>query len=207
MPEASESKPKKCVVLLHGFAAHRALMTKLKKHFESSGYTTVNWGYNSWFKPIEFHADRLREQMRKLDSDDSIESIDFVTHSMGCIVTRAALATGLPQKSGRWVMLAPPNKGSYVANKVPRFITSVMTPVKELQAKEDSYVNQLPIPEEIDIAIVQAALDYIVAESLTQIEQEKDRLVVPGLHSQLLFRQDVATQSLHFLQHGRFLHS
>lgn len=206
MSSVPDNNPKKCIVLLHGFAAHWALMTKLQKHFESSGYETVNWGYNSWFKPIQFHANRLRQRVDELDSDANIASIDFVTHSMGCIVTRAALANGLPAKTGRWVMLAPPNKGSFVANKIPRFIKSVIPPVKELQAKEDSYVNQLPIPNEIDIAIVQATQDFIVAESLTQIDQEKDRLVVPGLHSQLLFREDVAQQSLHFLQHGHFLH-
>ena len=43
-----------------------------------------------------------------------------------------------------------------------------------------------------------------MAESLTRIEQEKARMVVPGLHSQILFREDVAEQSMFFLQHGHF---
>lgn len=204
--EKTTTTQRPAIVLLHGFAAHRALMAKLSRRFRAAGYATTNWGYNSWFKPIEFHAAQLREKIAELDADTTIKSIHFVTHSMGCIVTRAALATGLPKKSGRWVMLAPPNKGSFVANRAPRFVKSWFVPVDELQATEGSYVNQLPVPTEIDIAVVQATKDFIVAESLTRIDQEKDRLTVPGLHSQLLFREDVAKQSLHFLEHGRFLH-
>ena len=182
-------------------------MKRLERSFQSEGYGTLNWGYNSWFRPIDYHANRLRERVQSLDKDEQVESIHFVTHSMGCIVTRAALEKMLPTKMGRWVMLAPPHKGSYVANWCPRIVRSVLTPVEELRATEDSYVNQLPVPQDVDIAVVQATLDYIVAESLTRVENEKDRIVVPGLHSQMLFRQDVAEQSLHFLEHGRFRHS
>ena len=75
-----------------------------------------------------------------------------------------------------------------------------------MQAKSDSYVNSLSIPQDMDIAIIEATMDYIVAGSLTHIAEEKDRLVVPGLHSQMLFREDVAQESIHFLEHGRFAH-
>ena len=101
-------------------------------------------------------------------------------------------------------MLAPPNRGSFVANSVPRFVKKIVKPIEELQAREESYVNQLPVPSGIDIAVVQATADYIVDESLTRIPEENARIVFPGLHSQLLFRKDVAQQSLHFLHHGRF---
>lgn len=194
----------KVIILLHGFAAHWSLMTRLTRSFKSAGYDTLNWGYNSWFKPIDFHAERLQRRIDQLDSNEAVQSIDFVTHSMGCIVTRSALVNRLPKKCGRWVMLAPPNRGSYVANSAPSFLKSWMKPIGELQAIEESYVNQLPIPQNIDIAVIQAAFDYIVAGPLTRIDEEKDRIVVPGLHSQMLFRKDVAQQSMHFLQHGQF---
>lgn len=182
-------------------------MNRLNSRFKQSGYRTCNWGYNSWFRSIDYHAVRLIESVAELDADEEIDEIHFVTHSMGCIITRAAMAKQRPQKMGRWVMLAPPNKGSYVANVCPRIVRSVLTPVGELQAREDSYVNQLPVPRDMDIAIIQATLDYIVAEPLTQLETEKDRIVVPGLHSQMLFRRDVADQSMHFLEHGVFQHA
>lgn len=190
--------------MLHGFAAHWLLMRRLQKHFEGQGHRAINWGYNSWFQPIEQHAERLQQQLVELDTDQEIETIDFVTHSMGCIVTRAALQKAMPQKAGRWVMLAPPNQGSAVANSVPKFIKRVMKPIDELQAIPDSYVNQLPVPQGIEIAIVQATADYIVSEPLTRIPEERARIVFPGLHSQLLFREDVCEQALHFLYHGQF---
>lgn len=202
-----QNSPQPCVVLLHGFAAHRALMKRLDGSFQAAGYRTSNWGYNSLFRPIDFHASRLAEHITKLDADSGVSSIHFVTHSMGCIVTRAALGKARPTKMGRWVMLAPPNRGSYVANAFPRFVRAVLTPVEELRAAEGSYVNELPVPEDIDMAIIQATQDFIVAESLTRLDNEADRIVVPGLHSQMLFRRDVAEQSLHFLEHGRFQRS
>lgn len=202
MKDVTESS--RTIVLLHGFAAHWTLMTRLQRHFHTAGHRTVNWGYASWFKPIEYHADRLQQRLAELDRDDSVHAIDFVTHSMGCIVTRAALLRRMPAKAGRWVQLAPPNRGSHVANRFPRFIKSRLKPIEQLQSTNDSYVNRLPVPDNIEIAIVLASQDFIVHESLTGLEQEKDRLTVPGLHSQMLFRDDVAKQSLHFLRHGKF---
>ena len=203
---SSESPASEAVVLLHGFAAHWVMMTRLQRRFREAGFEPVNWGYNSWFKPIHRHAERLSELLCKLDSDPKVTAIHFATHSMGCVVTRAALQKYKPSKAGRWVMYGPPNQGSFVANKVPRFVKSVLRPIDEMQAKSDSYVNSLSIPQDMDIAIVEATMDYIVAGSLTHITEEKDRLVVPGLHSQMLFREDVAAESIHFLEHGRFAH-
>lgn len=192
------------VVLLHGFAAHRLVMRRLATSFERAGYSTLNWGYASWFRSIEQHAERLAEDLARLDEDHDVRRIDFVTHSMGCIVTRSALLKHRPRKQGRWVMLAPPNRGSHAADCFAALVGWVMRPVVELQSSGDSYVNQLEVPTGIDIAIVQAELDYIVSAPLTHIREEKDRFVVPGLHSQMLMRRDVADQSLHFLEYGCF---
>ena len=192
------------IVLLHGFAAHRAMMLRLQQRYRARGYRTLNWGYNSWFRPIEYHAARLHERIQELDQNEPFDRIHFVTHSMGCIVTRAALLRGLPKNCGRWVQLAPPNSGSNIANRFPRFVKRLLPPIDELQSVPESYVNQLAVPQEIEIAVVQATKDYIVPEPLTRLEGEKDRFVVPGLHSQILFREDVAHQTIHFLEHGHF---
>ena len=181
-------------------------MLRLDRRFREAGFVTVNWGYSSWFQPIDRHAERLSARIGELDADSDVRAIHFATHSMGCVVTRAALQKYMPSKAGRWVMYGPPNKGSFIANKVPRFVKSVLRPIDEMQAKPDSYVNSLDIPQAMDIAIVEATFDYIVASSLTHITEENDRLVVPGLHSQMLFREDVAQESIHFLEHGRFAH-
>lgn len=201
---ASSGSKDRVIVLLHGFSAHWLLMTRLQKHFRTRGYRCVNWGYKSWFKSIEHHATKLNRRLQELEADESVKSVDLVTHSMGCIVARAALLKSELKKTGRWVMLAPPHRGSLVANSVPKIVKRIMKPIDELQATDDSYVNRLPMPQDIDIAVIQATADYIVAEQLTRISEEKARLVVPGLHSQMLFREDVATQSIFFLQHGRF---
>ena len=200
MPEVSTP----LIILLHGFAAHWLLMKPLERAFRQDGYQTKNWGYSSWFKSIDHHGQQLADLLRTMDENEKITEIHFVTHSMGCIVTRAAIQKFRPRKIGRWVMLAPPNRGTPVANRLAGATSWLFKPIGELQASPDSFVNQIPIPAEIDIAVVQATRDFIVTEPYTQIDEEKDRYVVPGLHSAMLFRKDVAQQSLHFIQHGSF---
>ena len=79
-----------------------------------------------------------------------------------------------------------------------------MKPLRELRTSDDSYVNNLAVPQGLDIAVVEASKDFIVDVDSTRIPEERDRYVVPTLHSTMLFRPDVARQSLHFLEHGHF---
>lgn len=195
---------KTMVVFVHGFLAHRWWMNRLERSFQQAGYATLNWGYKSWFQPIESHGRRLAKCLRELDADPAIEQIHFVTHSMGCIVTRSAMLKFRPEKHGRWVMLAPPNQGSVMADRLAPPLGWLMKPLAELRTREDSYVNQLEPPRNIEFSVVEAQRDYIVRGSLTHLRQEKAHLVVPGLHSAILLRQDVAEQSRHFLEHGCF---
>jgi len=190
--------------LIHGFAAHARWMVRLERHFQRAGHGTLNWGYNSWFRPIEVHSGELIETIKQLDADENVSVIDFVTHSMGCIVTRAALLKHRPRKGGRWVMLAPPNHGSRMASRFDPIVGWLMKPIRELRVSEDSYVKKLSVPAGLDIAVVEATRDFIVDANSTRIPEEKDRFVVRALHSTMLFRQDVAEQCLHFLRNGLF---
>lgn len=197
-------KPTRVIVLIHGFAAHWRWMVRLERYFREAGYRTVNWGYSSWFRPIEVHSLQLVETLKQLDADENVSVIDFVTHSMGCIVTRAALLQYRPRKCGRWVMLAPPNQGSRMANRLNPVVGWLMKPIRELCVNEDSYVKKLSVPAGLEIAVVEATRDFIVDASSTRIPEEKDRIVVQALHSTMLLRQEVAEQCLHFLENGWF---
>ena len=179
-------------------------MTRLERRFQRAGHGTLNWGYNSWFRPIEVHSRQLIDTIKQLDADENISVIDFVTHSMGCIVTRAALLKHRPRKCGRWVMLAPPNHGSHMATRLDPVVGWLMKPIRELRVSEDSYVKKLSVPADLDIAVVAASRDFIVDAKSTRIPEEKDRFVVRALHSTMLLRRDVADQCLHFLRNGLF---
>ncbi len=192
------------ILLVHGFAANRRWMSALERKFARSGYRTSNWGYPSFFQSIETHAVRLSEQLEKFDQNDEIERFDLVTHSMGCIVVRAALQHIRPKKLGRWVMLAPPNRGSRIATLFSPLVGRWLQPVAQLRDEPDSYVCQLPVPPDVEIGIVEATWDWMVRSASTHLDQEQDHLTVSGLHSTILFRKCVADQCLHFLEQGHF---
>ena len=190
------------VVLVHGFAAAPIWMRRLQDHFQRLGADTLNWGYPSLFRSIDDHAEALADRVRELARDNSTKKINFITHSMGCIVTRAALLKYQPSRCGRWVMLAPPNRGSYIATVLSLGLGRWFPPLRELTTRTSSYVNGLPEPSNIEVAVIRARLDYIVAPGLTSLSYETERCTVPGLHSAMLLRHDVATHCEHFLEHG-----
>src|SRR5687768_1230507 len=97
------------VVLVHGLLANTLIMESLARWLKPRFHQVVNWGYSSLWSPIERHARQLAELLYQLD--DQCERIHLVTHSMGGIIARVALADFLPRRFGRLVMIAPPNRG------------------------------------------------------------------------------------------------
>jgi pimeloyl-ACP methyl ester carboxylesterase len=193
------------VILVHGLLANTAIMRSLARWLEPSFQRVCNWGYDSVWSPIERHGERLAELMRGLDREGSHDRIHLVTHSMGGIIARVALAEYLPERFGRFVMIAPPNRGSHVARRLAPFLGRICPPLIQLADDAKSFVCSLPTPTVRELGIIAAQTDYLVPETCTKIGCECDYIVLPGLHSSLLWRQETADQVRHFLQHGAFL--
>lgn len=192
------------VVLVHGFAAPRVVMNPLARHLEEAGYQTVNWGYASLFRSIESHGEQLRSQLQEIEHDPAVERLHLVTHSMGGIVARQALSEERPEKLGRIVMLAPPNRGSFMAPYLAPWLGKIFHPITQLTTAAESYVNQLPIPQDLEIGVIAASLDWLVAVESSRLPKLADHLVLPTLHGTILFRQDVHDHVTAFLREGHF---
>ncbi len=52
----------------------------------------------------------------------------------------------------------------------------------------------LPPPAKLEIGIIAARNDYLVAEPRTHLPTEKEHIVLPGMHTSLLWRQETAEQ-------------
>jgi len=103
------------VILIHGWGVRSHSMTRLAKMFRRDGYTVLNYDYPTSRKRIEEHAEILLELYRREHLQGKIH---FLTHSMGGLLLRYALAK-MTESECRCidsvVMLGPPNRGSLLA--------------------------------------------------------------------------------------------
>lgn len=195
---------KQIVILAHGIGCLPLTMTWLQRRLAERGFDTLNWGYPSFFRPIDAHAKQLCAQLDRLEADESVERIHLVGHSMGSIVCRAALVKriGLLHKLGRFVMLTPPNRGSFWGRWLGSTLGRLSTPVAELSDEPTSYVNQLAWPEGIETAVFTTQIDFLVSHDCTEYPGAKVVRQYPGLHSHIVLRKDVADATAQFLLHG-----
>lgn len=197
-------RPGEVVVLTHGFMANRWLLTPLARRLRKRGWTTRVWGYQSLTPSVLHHGRRFAGLLSRLQADPAIQRIHVVAHSMGGIVTRAALAEQMPGKFGRLVMLAPPNRGSFVATRTAGLMGGFFRPVAELTTRPDSLVNTLDEPQGIDIGVIAAGLDQLVTLDSTRLTVPHQHVVLRCMHSSLLFRRDAAALTAQFLERGTF---
>ncbi len=199
-----EAEAQQLVVLIHGLGANRWLMSPLKAQLSGYGYQTSTFGYGSIRGSIEKLAQRLRQRLVEYSQQNSIRRIHIVGHSLGGILARAVLSERRIEKVTRMVMLGPPNQGSRVAAVLAGGLQLLCPALAELSDAPDSLVNQLGEPDGVQTGIIAAKDDRVVAVERTILPSMSDHIVVPGGHTTMLFRQDVANLVAAFLRSGRF---
>lgn len=123
------------LALLPGPAKHQALSAfllaylKLKLTLRIAGYDADFFAYD-WRLSMDELGKRLAEKLAK----DSAAKISLVAHSMGGLVSRAALTHGAG-KLERLIMLGTPNHGSFDAVQALRGIYSVIRKLAQLDLR------------------------------------------------------------------------
>jgi pimeloyl-ACP methyl ester carboxylesterase len=193
------------VVLIHGLGANGfLLMWLLARRLKRAGYGTLTWSYPSFTQTIESHGERLQRSLAELDADPAVTRIHLVSHSMGGIVARYAMNLGRPTKLGRFVMVAPPNKGSSLAAFFGPVLRRCFPAIEQLAARPDSFVNKLPEPQGVEIGIIDASIDFLVGAGNTSLTCQRDHIVLRGSHTLLVFQRRLAGEVIQFLATGRF---
>ena len=192
------------VALVHGYLANRFMLAPLAARLQRRGFAPAPWGYWNPACSLLVHADRFARRLAALDADPAVSVLHLVTHSMGGIVARAALDRYRPRKLGRVVMLAPPNRGSFVATRAVGTFGRFLKPVVELSTAPDSLVNELPMPPDLDLGVIAAEYDALVSEASTRPDVPHSFVALPTWHTGLLFSRDAANLVAEFLARGTF---
>ncbi len=212
------------VVLLHGLACPHWMLTRLALSLERDGYRVVNLSYPSRTLPIEtIAAEWLPARLREARIKEA-PRVHFVTHSMGGIVLRQWLATSpAPENLGHVVMIAPPNAGSEVTDRLKTFLpfrwfTGVNgrrlgTDAADLPCKLGAWPVRAGT---LGIIAGDRSLNPLfsswlagpddgkVSVARTRLDGMSDFIVLHHSHTWLTWRADTLAQLRHFLVHGQF---
>lgn len=216
----STAQAVECVVFLHGLARTSASMEKAAAVFEESGYAVANVDYPSRHKPIEELAPLAIEAGLAECPPGSV--IHFVTHSLGGILVRYYLEQGEISNLGRVLMLAPPNQGSEVVDRLrsfPGFKAFNGPAGLQLGTGRDSIPLMLgPVDFEVGVIAGRRTFNPVLSQYLanpddgkvsvenTKVEGMTDFIVVPKSHPFIMKSPIAIDQAFAFIETGRFVH-
>ena len=213
-------------MLLHGLGRSSRSMRPVERALRRRGYRVLNLGYPSSHSDIDALAADVAQHIRAWEPS---EQLDFVTHSLGGIIVRAAVAGGhvASDRIRRVVMLGPPNGGSELADTLPTL--PVIGPLyraltgpagMQLGVGADGIAARLPaVPFEVGVIAGDRSLNPIFSAMLggpndgkvqvekTRVEGMRDFIVVPRAHPLLMAAPSVVAQAIHFLETGAFRRS
>ena len=211
------------VILLHGLCRTTRSMAKMEQALTNAGYRVRNVDYPSRTASVQQLADdAIGKAVADCQRDGAVK-IDFVTHSLGGILVRSYLARHSIPSLGRVVMLAPPNQGSEVADKLGWLFLYkwINGPAgNELGTGTNSTPTRLgPAAFPVGIIAGDRSINWInsllipgrddgkVSVERTKLAGMSDHIVIHATHPFIMRNREVIRQTIQFLRAGAFDHT
>jgi triacylglycerol lipase len=212
------AQPKERAVILHGIGMSPLRMAWLDIALRRAGFDVLNLGYPSLRKDIaacaEFATAKIVAQKPALKTH-------FVTHSMGALVALEILQQNAVENAGRAVLIAPPYRGSEVADMLAEnfLYRHVFGPAGQQLTTAYRGSVDYKIPDAMEVGVIAGtrafeypfflrtmrhtgAHDGLVSLNATKIPGVKDHITIRMSHSFLLEKS--AAETVHFLRQGKF---
>jgi len=215
-----QAKPGDYVILLHGMGRSALSMKRIEWTLRNDGFRVINISYPSTCFSIPALADGFLDQLIREHVCDPKAPVHFVTHSLGGIILRQYLSNHIIENLDRVVMLAPPNQGSSLVDKLkPWWIYRLLTGPsgQQLGTDQESIPRHLSRTD-FDVGIIAGnhscnplfsrwitgADDGKVAVQETRLDGMHDFLVLHHSHTWLPWRNDCIVAIRNFLRDGHF---
>jgi len=208
------------VILLHGLCRTSHSMAKMERTLTEAGYQVRNVDYPSRKASIQQLADDAIGKAVGDSQRNGAAKIHFVTHSLGGILVRSYLARHSIPSLGRVVMLAPPNQGSEVVDKLGRLFLFkwINGPAgSELGTGTNSTPNRLgPATYPVGVIAGDRSINWInsllitgrddgkVSIERTRLAGMSDHIVIHTAHPFIIRNREAIRQTIQFLRTGGF---
>jgi hypothetical protein len=209
------------VFVLPGYGSSKFMMKKIDKSIRKENYLTEIYGYKSMTEDL----DTIGEQFYERIKTSKLDTVSFVTHSMGALVVRSMLQYAVKDQYFpviyRMVMIAPPNGGAEIADFLASFVLlkRLIGPnIALMKTDSDSYSKKLPIPFNAEIGIIAGVRgrkhgysyringdnDGLLTPERTKLGIEKDYIIIKGQHNLMTQKKYVCQLVVEFLKFGIF---
>lgn len=208
------------VYLIHGYAGLGLEMQLIKTNLNDAGFNAEIFTYPSLREDVDTAALGL---WHKIEADRP-DTLYFVTHSMGALVARSVYhhlpAKGWKPYIHRIVMIAPPNKGTpvadfFVQSKIVRLLGGPNLSNLTTDPEDGAYSYPIPDAETGIILGVRGGRrgfnlfleednDGLIIPKHAVLGNEKDLAFIKASHTAILFKSLTIRMVIKFLRTGRF---
>lgn len=210
------------VVLAHGLGRSDWSMWMFSHRLEAAGYKVCSLDYPTVGESVETV---LGESTRQINACiGSAPETHFVGHSLGGLVIRAYLQNNKDLleagRVGKLVLIGTPNKGSELADYLSdSWVMKIGGGIGQALMTGNNGLGQNLDQPDVNLGVIAGTKsssltsnrfkgpnDGLVSVESTKLQSMSDFITVEVNHTQMRYSPEVAEQTIHFLQHGRFRH-